>query len=90
MQPIGRVPVASRGVLPAGSEVLPSTTITAVKLPATGNTPAANADSFTLLTNGVGQEVLVGTIDHEGINSGRWLITGTHSGYLNTVGVHDH
>ena len=29
----------------------------------------------------------MGTNDHEGINSGRWLITGTHSGYLNTVGV---
>jgi hypothetical protein len=92
VQPIGRVPVISQGALPAGFELLASTSITAVKLPATGNTPGANPDTFTLLTNGgagpgVGEGVLVGTNDHEGLNSGRWLITGTHSAYNNTVGV---
>jgi hypothetical protein len=92
VQPIGRVPVISQGALPAGFELLASTSITAVKLPATGTTPGANPDTFTLLTNGgagpgVGEGVLVGTNDHEGLNSGRWLITATHSAYNNTVGV---
>jgi hypothetical protein len=87
MSALGRVPVSSKGVVPGGSEVLASATVTAQRLPASGTTPDPGAANFVTVTSTTGDGLLTGTNDVAGLEAGRWLITADRAGYIQTLGV---